>query len=159
VDVSPAQVGVLARHAGAARFAFNQCLSLVKQALDARVVDGSVVVPWSGFDLINAFNQWKRSAAAGRVIAVDRAGEASVVAMGLSWRTEVLQQVFEEAAVDLGRGLAAFTASRRGERPGVPGSVSRGSNARPARWRRSGSGRRPPAGGPRSGSVTASPGR
>jgi hypothetical protein len=30
----------------------------------------------------------------------------------------VSQQVFEEAAVDLGRGLAAFTASRRGERPG-----------------------------------------
>ena len=85
VEASAAQVGVLARHAGAARFGFNQSLSLVKQALDARVVDGSVVVPWSGFDLINSFNVWKRSAAAGRVIAVDRAGEAIVVATGLAW--------------------------------------------------------------------------
>ena len=77
-----------------------------------------MVVPWSGFDLINAFNGWKRSAAAGRVIAVDRVGEASVLATGLSWRGEVLAQVFEEAAVDLGRGLAAYAASRRGKRPG-----------------------------------------
>jgi IS605 OrfB family transposase len=59
VDASAAQVGVLARHAGAARFAFNECLSLVKQALDARAVDRTVVVPWSGFDLINAFYGWK----------------------------------------------------------------------------------------------------
>jgi putative transposase len=119
VDASPQEVGVLARHAGAARFAFNQCLALVKQALDARAVDASVVVPWSGFDLINAFNAWKRSAAAGRVIAVDPAGTATVEATGLSWRGEVCQQVFEEAAVDLGRGLAAYTASRRGQRPGA----------------------------------------
>lgn len=40
VDASPAQVAVLARHAGAARFAFSQCLALVKQALDARVAAG-----------------------------------------------------------------------------------------------------------------------
>jgi putative transposase len=95
------------RHAGAARFAFNQSLALVKKALDARVVDASVAVPWSGFDLINAFNAWKRSGAAGRVFAVDAAGAATVVAIGLRWRGEVCQQVFEEAAVDLGRGLAA----------------------------------------------------
>ena len=81
-------------------------------------MDDSVVVPWSGFDLINAFNAWKRSAAAGRVFTVDTAGSAQVAATGLTWRGQVCQQVFEEAAVDLGRGLAAFTASRRGERPG-----------------------------------------
>ena len=109
----------MARHAGAARFAFNQSLALVRKALCARVVDASVVVPWSGFDLINSFNGWKRSGAAGRVIAVDAGGTAEVVATGLRWRGEVCQQVFEEAAVDLGRGLAAYTASRRGERPGA----------------------------------------
>ncbi|MFU8876363.1 helix-turn-helix domain-containing protein, partial [Micromonospora sp. SL4-19] len=30
VDPSPSQLVVLARHTGAARFAFNQCLALVK---------------------------------------------------------------------------------------------------------------------------------
>jgi putative transposase len=108
----------LARHAGAARFAFNQSLEIVKDALSARAVDASVVVPWSGFDPINAFHRWKRSAVGGRLMVVDTAGTAHVVATGLVWRGEVSQQVFEEAAVDLGRGLAAFSASRRGERPG-----------------------------------------
>jgi putative transposase len=108
----------LARHAGAARFAYNQCLALVKQRLDARGVDDSVVVPWSGFDLVDAINGWKVSAAAGRVMAVDAGGAVTVVVTGLSWRGEVCQQVFEEAAVDLGRGLAAYSASRTGKRAG-----------------------------------------
>jgi putative transposase len=107
-------VAVLGRHAGASRFAYNACLALVKQALRARSRDPSVRVPWTGFDLINAFNAWKRSAAAGRVFAVDSCGTATVVAVGLSWRSQVCEQVFEEAAVDLGRALAAFTESRRG---------------------------------------------
>jgi putative transposase len=118
IDASAAQKVVLARHAGAARFAFNQCLAMVKDALDAKSRDVSVVVPWSGFDLINAFNRWKRSAAAGRVWTVDTACTATVHSMGLSWRTQVCQQVFEEAAVDCGRALAAFAASRRGKRRG-----------------------------------------
>jgi putative transposase len=120
IDPSPAQVVGLRRHAGASRFAFNQCLAMVKDALAARDRDPSVVVPWSGFDLINAFNRWKRSTAAGRILAVDAAGTATVVTTGLSWRGEVHQQVFEEAAVDCGRALAAWTASRRGTRPGRP---------------------------------------
>jgi putative transposase len=124
LDPTADQVAVLRRHAGASRFAFNQCLAMVKDALDARRRDGVTVVPWSGFDLINAFNRWKRSADAGRVITVDTAGEATVVATGLSWRGEVLQQVFEEAAVDCGSALAAYTASRqdrrRGRRVGFP---------------------------------------
>ncbi|MFC4087509.1 RNA-guided endonuclease InsQ/TnpB family protein [Micromonospora sp. GCM10011541] len=118
VDPSPSQVVVLARHAGASRFAFNQCLALVKEALDAKRRDGSVVVPWSGFDLINAFNSWKTSAQAGRRFVVDRSRSTEMVATGLSWRTQVCQQVCEEAAVDLGRGLSAWTDSRGGKRPG-----------------------------------------
>jgi putative transposase len=120
IDASAGQNVVLARHAGAARFAFNQCLAMVKDALDAKTRDSAVVVPWSGFDLINAFNQWKRSAAAGRVWTVDTAGTATVHSVGLSWRTQVCQQVFEEAAVDCGRALAAFADSRRGKRVGFP---------------------------------------
>ena len=98
------QEEVLRRHAGAARFAYNQCLRFVVDALEAKEK-----APWSGFDLINAFNGWKRSERAG----VDEAGRA-----GLSWRGEVLQQVFEEAAVDLGRALQGFSAGRKGERTG-----------------------------------------
>jgi hypothetical protein len=113
VDPSPEQVGVLWRHAGAARFAFDQCLRLVKDALDARAGDKTVAVPWSGFDLINLFNGWKRSADAGRVLVADAQGGVEVVATGLAWRGEVYAQVFEEAAQDLGRGLSAFTATRR----------------------------------------------
>jgi putative transposase len=53
---TPTQAAKLARHAGASRFAYNQCLELVSKALDTRQVNGQVSAPWSRFDLINAFN-------------------------------------------------------------------------------------------------------
>jgi len=118
LDPTVEQSAALARHAGAARFASNTCLRLVKQALTAEQADPGVKVPWTGFDLINTFNGWKKTEDAGRVFAVDSTGAAEAVVTGLSWRTEVCQQVFEEAAVDLGRALAAFTASRKGDRAG-----------------------------------------
>jgi putative transposase len=59
-----------------------------------------------GLILINAFNGWKKSEDAGRVVAVDTNGVAGLVVSGLPWRAEVCQQVFEEAAVDCGRALA-----------------------------------------------------
>ena len=108
----------LARHAGAARFAFNQCLRTVKTALDKRKIDSTIEVPWSGFDLINTFNAWKKTEAAGRMFIVDTAGNAEVDVTGLAWRTDLCQQVFEEAAVDCGRALAAWSESRRCERSG-----------------------------------------
>jgi putative transposase len=67
---SSEQARTLARHCGASRFAFNQSLQLVTDALAARTADRSVTVPWSGFDLINAFNRWKKSEGAGRVFVV-----------------------------------------------------------------------------------------
>jgi putative transposase len=42
----------------------------VTDALAAKRVDPSVTVPWSGLDLINAFNAWKKSEAAGRIFVV-----------------------------------------------------------------------------------------
>jgi hypothetical protein len=39
LDPTVGQLDVLARHAGAARFAFNQCLGMVKTALDQRKAD------------------------------------------------------------------------------------------------------------------------
>jgi hypothetical protein len=107
LDPTVGQQQMLARHAGAARFAFNQCLRMVKTALTQRKSHPDIQVPWSGFDLINAFNGWKKTEGAGRVLAVDTGGVAEMVVTGLPWRAEVCQQVFEEAAVDCGRALAA----------------------------------------------------
>jgi putative transposase len=67
---------VLARHAGASRFAFNQCLRMVKTALTQRKTDPDAVVAWTGFDLINAFNTWKKTG----WIGIDRGLSAFVVA-------------------------------------------------------------------------------
>lgn len=118
LDPTVEQDTALARHAGASRFASNTCLRLVKHALAAKQAEPGVKVPWTGFDLINAFNAWKKTEDAGRLFVVDGAGTAEVQVTGLAWRTQVCQQVFEEAAVDLGKGLAAFTASRKGDRAG-----------------------------------------
>jgi putative transposase len=59
LDPTNEQREVLARHAGAARFAFNQCVAMVKTALTQRKSDPHTKVPWSGFDLIKKFNVWK----------------------------------------------------------------------------------------------------
>ncbi|MEO9201858.1 MAG: RNA-guided endonuclease TnpB family protein [Mycobacterium sp.] len=118
LDPSVEQYKVLARHAGAARFAFNQCLRIVKTALSDRRADSNTGVPWTGFDLINTFNAWKKTEDAGRVFTVDTAGVAKPVVTGLAWRTQVCQQVFEEAAVDCGKGLEAWSQSRSGKRKG-----------------------------------------
>jgi putative transposase len=124
LDPTVAQTAMLARHAGASRFAYNQCLQLVNDALDARRKDSQVRVPWSGFDLINAFNAWKHSEAAGRIFAAASDGVITEEATGLAWRREVSAQVLEEAAVDLGRALAAYgqakTGQRKGQRVGFP---------------------------------------
>ena len=118
LDPTVEQCTALARHAGAARVAYNEWLATVKTALTARDSNPQVVVPWSGFDLINHINTWKKSEAAGRVFAVDPRGVTTVTVMGLAWRQEVCQQVFEESAVDCGRALAGWSQSRSGTRRG-----------------------------------------
>ena len=117
---TPAQAALLVRHAGASRFAYNQSLRLVTDALVARRADPQVRVPWSGFDLINAFNTWKRGENAGRVFVVTPDGTATKQVTGLGWRGEVSAQVFEEAAIDLGRALAAYDGAKKGSRKGRP---------------------------------------
>jgi putative transposase len=118
LDPTPAQAAMLARHAGASRFAYNQCLRLVVDALAAKRADSQVHVPWSGFDLINSVNAWKRSEAAGRVFIVATDGTTTKQVTGLAWRNEVAAQVFEEAAVDLSRALGAYAQARAGTRKG-----------------------------------------
>jgi putative transposase len=124
LDPTPAQAAMLVRHAGASRFAFNECHRLVTDALAAKQTDPQVRVPWSGFDLINAFNAWKGSEAAGRVFVVARDGATTKKVTGLAWRHDVSAQVFEEAAVDLGHALAAYGRAKvgkgKGQRVGFP---------------------------------------
>jgi putative transposase len=91
---------------------------MVKTNLRQRKTDPAVKVPWSGFDLINRFNAWKKSEDAGRVFTVDAEGVTKIAVTGLAWRDRVYQQVFEEAAVDLAGGLAAWSDSRSGKRRG-----------------------------------------
>jgi putative transposase len=118
LDPTVEQRRVLARHAGAARFAFNQCLRMVKSGLSQRRIDPTVNVPWTGFDLINTFNAWMRSEDAGRVFVVEPNGVSEIVVTGLAWRDRVHHQVFEEAAVDCGRALGAWSDWRRDGRKG-----------------------------------------
>jgi putative transposase len=118
LDPTVEQHELLSRHAGASRFAFNQCLRMVKTDLSERRTEPNTDVPWTGFDLINVFNAWKKTEAAGRVFAAGRGGQTEVVVTGLPWRGQVCQQVFEEAAVDLGKGLKSWSDSRSGKRKG-----------------------------------------
>ncbi|CRZ18069.1 RNA-guided endonuclease InsQ/TnpB family protein [Mycolicibacterium neworleansense] len=113
------QYVLLSRHTGASRFAFNQCLQFVKTALTVRDSDSTARVPWTGFDLINAFNTWKITADAGRTFTVDGSGAAQLLVTGLAWRNQICQQVFEEAAVDLGNALKAWSDSCAGRRGGA----------------------------------------
>ena len=92
LDPTSEQVSVLVRHAGASRFAFNQCLRMVKDALSASTSASDKVVPWSGFDLINAFNTWKKTDAAGRTFAVDTDGVIEIRVTGLAWRTKFVNR-------------------------------------------------------------------
>jgi putative transposase len=120
LDPTPAQEQALARHAGAARFAYNQCLELVICAIRRKRADPSLPIPCTQFDLINAFNAWKRSEDAGRIFEVAVDGSITKRVTGLAWRGEVSAQVFEEAAVDFGRALAAYRDSRNRTRRGPP---------------------------------------
>jgi putative transposase len=81
-------------------------------------------VPWSGFDLINPFNRWKTSESPGRVLVVAPDGTTTNQVTGLSRRREVSAQVFEEAAVDLGRALARY--AEAGGRVGFPRDKRKG---------------------------------
>jgi putative transposase len=54
--------------------------------LTQRRIDPAVKVPWTGFDLINTFNAWKKGEAAGRVFVVDPDGMSEIVVTGLAWR-------------------------------------------------------------------------
>ena len=71
---------------------------------DATVTRKSV--PWSRFDLINGFNAWKHSQAAGRMFVAASDGTITEQVTGLTWRHAVSAQGFEEASRKLNVPLA-----------------------------------------------------
>src|SRR6476619_5069755 len=81
---------------------------MVKDALDARSTGAAVDVPFTAIDLINGFNEWKKSETAGRMFVVDQQGVAEIGVTGLPWRYQVCQQVFEGGAVDCAVALDAW---------------------------------------------------
>jgi putative transposase len=156
LDSTVEQAVMLSRHAGAARFAFNQCLRIVKTSLSARRTDPSITVAWTGFDLINTFNEWKKTEDAGRVFTVDTCGQAEPVVTGLAWRTQVCQQVFEEAAVLTWGKVCGLGRTADPGNVKASGSASLGSRRKPRRFRRFGCATSTPrAGRQRSVSATA----
>lgn len=114
VNLDPEVEGVLWRHAGAARYAWNKALGWVKHGLTCRDWERELgaepwtEVSWTKFSLINAFNGWKHGKVADPIDG----------SRGLPWRDEVCQDVFECAMVDLGQALANWSESRCGKRNG-----------------------------------------
>lgn len=116
---------VLWMHAGAARFAFNQChrwftggLVAYREQLERGVEQPDVEVPWSAFSFINRFNAWKNGAAVDSPVSEDGT-------RGLSWKGEVASQdVFECAANDYAVAVKNWhehrTGKRRGRKVGFP---------------------------------------
>ncbi len=100
LDPTVAQRCDLARHAGSARYAYNWGLRRVMDALDARRAGDTTIRVPSAMTLHREWNAWKRSPD------------------GIPWWTEVSKCAPQEAFRNLERGLQAFWASGRGERPG-----------------------------------------
>jgi IS605 OrfB family transposase len=100
LDPTPTQVRALASHCGAARFAFNWGLDLVKERLDQRTSDPGVPVPWTLATLRKEWNQAKGQVA--------------------PWWHENSKEAYNSGLYALARALANFSDSRAGRRAGRP---------------------------------------
>ncbi|MGV0714993.1 IS607 family element RNA-guided endonuclease TnpB [Mycolicibacterium sp. XJ662] len=107
LDPTPTQVRGLASHAGAARFAYNHMLALVKGVMDQRGAERSYGVPdseltpvlgWSLAALRKVWNQRKASCA--------------------PWWAQNSKEAYNTGLHGLARGLDAWSKSRKGERAG-----------------------------------------
>jgi putative transposase len=111
---------LLAKCAGARRFAFNHHIGRVKENLDVRTKERDDVadeyltpgLSWSKFSFINEFNAWKNGT-------TDDAPENEGGNRGLSWRHEIPESVFECASADAAQSLKNWTESKNGTRLGA----------------------------------------
>lgn len=101
LDLTAVQRRALASHCGAARFAFNWALELVKTRLDARRQDGETEVPLSLPALRREWNQGKEETA--------------------PWWRENSKEAYSSGLDALARALANFFAAKKGKRKGHPG--------------------------------------
>ena len=98
LDPTCRQQAALASHCGAARYAWNFGLALVKQRLQERQTDPSVVVPWTLAALRRQWNQAKHQLA--------------------PWWAENSKEAYSCGLDALARGLDAYFRSRDGTRQG-----------------------------------------
>jgi putative transposase len=99
LDPTPRQQGKLASHTGAARFAYNWGLALVKDRLDRRHAGEDVQVPWSLFELRREWNQAKHEVA--------------------PWWQENSKEAYSSGLDGLARGLTNWADARHGRRKGA----------------------------------------
>jgi len=98
LDPTPAQRRGLASHCGAARFAYNWGLALVKARLDDRATGPGTGVPWTLPSLRKAWNQAKGAVA--------------------PWWAENSKEAYSSGLDALARALKNFSDSRAGRRRG-----------------------------------------
>ncbi|MCV7389944.1 IS200/IS605 family element transposase accessory protein TnpB [Mycobacterium porcinum] len=122
LDPTPAQARALASHAGAARFAHNHMLTLLKAVMNQRAAERSYgiaeeeltpAVGWSLPALRKVWNQRKVSCA--------------------PWWSENSKEAYNTGLDSLARGLEAWSTSRRGRRAGKPVGFVRFKTARARR--------------------------
>jgi len=109
LDPTPAQIRDLRSHAGAARFAFNHMLALVKSQMDQRgaersygigEADLSPAVGWSLYALRREWNSRKGAVA--------------------PWWSENSKEAYSSGLLALSQALGNWSDSRRGKRAGKP---------------------------------------
>jgi putative transposase len=98
LDPTPRQQDQLASHCGAARYAWNFGLGLVKQRLEERKINLDVAVPWSLAALRHEWNQVKHQLA--------------------PWWSENSKEAYNSGLDALTRALDAYFRSRDGTRQG-----------------------------------------
>jgi putative transposase len=99
LDPTPRQQGQLASHVGAARFAFNWGLALVKGRLDERAAGDPVEVPWTLAALRREWNRAKRQAA--------------------PWWADNSKEAYSSGLDALARALKHWQDAKRGRRKGA----------------------------------------
>lgn len=98
LDPTPTQLRKICSHAGAARFAYNFGLALVKERLEQRKEGQDVKVPWNLYALRREWNRQKDEVA--------------------PWWQENSKEAANSGLASLAAGLKAFSDSRKGRRRG-----------------------------------------
>jgi hypothetical protein len=118
LDPTPTQARALASHCGAARYAYNWGLALVKQRLDLSATDPEVEVPWTLARLRREWNRAKDEVA--------------------PWWAKNSKEAYSSGLDGLARALKNWAESRNGKRLGRRVGF-RGSSASTPRGSRAGS--------------------